>query len=101
MRLRSHVYSSCLARHAAESAAPLPGKSDSARRVTECTSKIVPYASNTSADISRGILEPLFSDATIGALATSGIVDVHLPSPISFATHAVAGADPERDLLAA
>ena len=48
-----------------ERARPCPGKSDSARRVTECTSKSVPYASKTSADISwamgppRGPMLPL------------------------------------------
>src|SRR5258705_12800181 len=55
MRLRSQVYSSCFVRHACESAAPLPGKSVSARRITECTSKSVPYASKTRAEISRVI----------------------------------------------
>src|SRR5258706_10874285 len=76
MSVRSHVYSSCFERHAADSAAPLPGKWLSARRPTECTSKIVPYASNTSADISNA-MEPPEGDANIGASPT-----VPEPSPM-------------------
>src|SRR6187402_1479870 len=58
MSERCHVYSSCLARQAVESAPPLPGKNDSASACTECTSKMVPYASNTSADTSLAISIP-------------------------------------------
>src|SRR3979411_1332744 len=49
MRLCSQVYSSCLARHAWDSRAPLPGQKLSQRRATEWTSNSVPYASNTRA----------------------------------------------------
>src|SRR5512146_2362915 len=59
MSVRNHEYSSCFARHAAESAAPRPGKSVSARRETECTSKSVPYASNTRAATSA-VMGPPF-----------------------------------------
>src|SRR5258708_13254951 len=66
MSVRSHVYSSCFARHTAESSPPFPGKNVSARRGTEWTSKTVPYASKTSAEICCDI-GPRGADATIGA----------------------------------
>src|SRR5260221_2723494 len=66
MSVRSHVYSSCFARHTAESSPPFPGKNVSASRATEWTSKTVPYASKTSAAISCDIGPP-GADATIGA----------------------------------
>src|SRR5258706_11701130 len=105
MRLRSHVYSSCLPRHACESAAPFPGKSVSARRVTECTLKSVPYASKTSAEISPLIEGPPRADATIGAspLQRRKRIDpnVLVGLSLSFPAHAGAREERRRDVAAA
>src|SRR6185503_883032 len=93
MRLRSHVYSSCFARHVDDRSAPFPGKSRSAAALTECTSKSVPYASKTSAVISRAMVV-LRADATIGA-------DVLLAISLSVAADAGAGEERGRHLAAA
>src|ERR1700694_2380321 len=108
MSVRSHVYSSCFARHTAESCSPFPGKNVSASRATEWTSKTVPYASKTSAAISCDIGPP-GADATIGAPrpkvltphATPESIDVFLGIPLQLAAHAGDGEERGRHVAAA